>query len=128
MFCLLSVAYFAYVILFTLYLSARDKEFDANAIQLARNTAISVFLTIASFAALYSQLGLVPPDCNCGATAGTRGHDYVYFSMVTFSTLGFGDFTPSPNARLYAGIQAILGNLHLGIFVGIALIAIKGRD
>ncbi len=44
--------------------------------------------------------------------------DTVYFSAVTFSTLGFGDFSPKPPARMFAAIQAILGNLHLGIIVG----------
>lgn len=140
----LAIAYFAYVILYTLYLSAKDANFDENAVRLARNTALSVLMSVATFALLYASLGLDPPECgpdlrlalpgpidlsaSWSKCPAPRAIDHIYFSMVTFSTLGFGDFTPGPDARIVAGLHAILGNLHLGIFVGIALIAIKGRD
>jgi hypothetical protein len=53
-------------------------------------------LTIVFFAVLYSELGIVaatdPP--------GTVVHSFttcLYFSAVTFTTVGFGDFVPPPN-------------------------------
>lgn len=74
---------------------------------------ISGTLAILSIAYAYRVLGILPPHTELvGIT------DYLYFSAVTFSTLGFGDFSPSPNARLIAAIEAIFGNLHLGIIVG----------
>ena len=37
---------------------------------------------------------------------------------MTFSTLGYGDFRPSPDARLMAAAQALLGTIHIGMIVG----------
>ncbi len=35
--------------------------------------------------------------------------DYLYFSMVTFSTLGYGDFQPCPIGRLVAAAHGLYG-------------------
>jgi hypothetical protein len=40
--------------------------------------------------------------------------DYVYFSTVTFSTLGFGDVVPHGGLRLVAGVEAVNGFLMIG--------------
>ncbi|WP_424833346.1 ion channel [Ruegeria sp.] len=45
----------------------------------------------------------------------------LYFSVVTFTTLGYGDMQPSPSFRLYAGYQAVLGYMYLGMIVGVAI-------
>lgn len=84
-----------------------------NALRLFNNTIISSSLTICVFALWYRILGMNP--------SGTA-LDALYFSAVTFSTLGYGDFAPSPNARVFAAVQAILGNLHLGFIVGSTLL------
>ena len=103
------------------------QEFRIAPGRLLRDVAISATLTIAAFALLYRYLGLTtggaPPHPGChpiGATpcacdAGPL--DQLYFSIVTFTTLGFGDFTPCA-ARLVAASEALLGTLHLGLFVG----------
>jgi hypothetical protein len=47
-----------------------------------------------------------------------RGFDVsLYFSIVTFTTLGFGDILPKPAFRLLAGSEAILGILFIGLFL-----------
>ena len=47
----------------------------------------------------------------------TDGFEALYFSTVSFSTLGFGDITPSPGiSRLVAASEAVIGNLHLALF------------
>ena len=38
----------------------------------------------------------------------------IYFSMVTFTTLGFGDVTLQPESRLLSGIEAMSGILLFG--------------
>lgn len=43
----------------------------------------------------------------------------LYFSIVTWTTLGYGDFTPPPELRLLAAIQALLGYVFFGISVGL---------
>ncbi|MEM7277095.1 MAG: potassium channel family protein [Pseudomonadota bacterium] len=35
--------------------------------------------------------------------------DYVYFSSVVYSTLGFGDILPSQPLRMLAGTEAVVG-------------------
>ena len=45
----------------------------------------------------------------------------LYFSIVTFTTLGYGDMQPLPSMRLYAGAEAIMGYIYLGLGVGAAV-------
>lgn len=52
-----------------------------------------------------------------GAIAGERQIDFsdlVYFSAVTYSTIGFGDLYPIGGARLLAGVEAVIGLLLIG--------------
>ena len=65
------------------------------------------------FASIYRQLGLTAPD-----ELPLRVIDYYYFSVVTWTTLGFGDITPNLDTRVYAAVQALLGYLYMGLFVG----------
>ena len=43
--------------------------------------------------------------------------DVLYFSIVTWTTLGYGDFRPSPDTRMYAASQAVLGYFYMGILI-----------
>ena len=44
--------------------------------------------------------------------------DLVFFSFVTLTTLGYGDITPATSAtQMLAVIEAILGNLYVGVVV-----------
>jgi len=40
-----------------------------------------------------------------------------YFSIVTFTTLGYGDITPTGFSRLLASIEALFGSFTLALFV-----------
>lgn len=74
-------------------------------------------IIIISYTDIYKYLGII----------GSQGHltqdpiSCFYFSIVTWTTLGYGDFRPSPEARLFAASEAILGYLFMGIFIGILL-------
>ena len=51
----------------------------------------------------------------------------IYFSVVTFTTLGFGDFHPTTElARIYAGIEAFAGALFIALFA-VTLVKRYGR-
>ena len=41
----------------------------------------------------------------------------LYFSVVTFTTLGYGDILPIGISRLFASIEALLGGFILALFV-----------
>ena len=91
-------------------------DFQINPIRFLRDVCISAIFSIAAFALLFSGLGIRD---TAGSTApDPSGLDYIYFSAVTFSTLGYGDFRPEPLARIPAAIEALFGNLHLGMIAG----------
>lgn len=39
--------------------------------------------------------------------------NYLYFSTVTFTTVGYGDFRPCEGARIYAAVEGIFGGFFL---------------
>ena len=41
----------------------------------------------------------------------------LYFSIVTFTTLGFGDIAPKPGFRLFASVEALLGAILMAMFI-----------
>jgi hypothetical protein len=43
----------------------------------------------------------------------------VYFSGVTFATVGYGDFIPAPHVRLLALTEGFVGAFLLGLFVAV---------
>ncbi|MBR9864826.1 MAG: two pore domain potassium channel family protein [Rhodobacteraceae bacterium] len=103
-----SLGYFLYVVLLIGFFVA-----NTNAQRLFVDSVISACLMILSSAGLFHAYGIISPD-----EAAVTNRDLVYFSAVTFSTLGFGDFRPAADARLIAASLAILGNLHLAVLVG----------
>jgi hypothetical protein len=78
--------------------------------------------TITAFAALYLLCPVIDVAC-------TTGRDALYFSMVTFTTLGYGDLTPNDQFKIVAAGQAVLGYITLGLIVGYAgsLFSVKSK-
>lgn len=79
---------------------------------------------IGSFAEIYARDGIVGPDGN-QVHADT---DCLYFSIVTFTTLGYGDFRPTPECRLFAATEAILGYIYFGLTVAILFDLVQRRS
>ena len=74
-------------------------------------------IAIVLFALIQRQMGLsmnpntpVPPPVALGTV--------IYFSVVTWTTLGYGDYAPVGYGRLFAAVQASLGYVFLGLVVG----------
>ena len=82
----------------------------------------NIGLTMAVFGQIYHQLGILGVNgvVNDWATAA-------YFSVVTFTTLGYGDLQPVPAARPYAAAEALVGYLYLALFAGFILLALERR-
>ena len=54
---------------------------------------------------------------------------HLYFSTVTFTTLGYGDYVPSsPTSQIFAGIEVLLGVFHIGLLAGIIFYAANVRQ
>lgn len=54
---------------------------------------------------------------NFGTLTGNIDHhilDYVYFSVVSYSSLGLGDVAPTGGLRLLVGVEAITGLILIG--------------
>lgn len=84
--------------------------------------AICVFLLLGViWALMYSLLELVAPSSFSGIdrVAGAAwATDWIYFSFVTLTTLGYGDVAPvSATARSLAYLQAIAGQFYLAVLV-----------
>ncbi len=45
--------------------------------------------------------------------------EHVYFSIVTFTTLGYGDYVPTGIAKIIVSIQAIFGFVYFAFIVGV---------
>ncbi len=82
--------------------------------------AFGYLLLAVVWALVYAQVEIAAPGSFALATgAGSAGGQLMYFSLVTLTTLGYGDITPaSPLTRLFAGIEAVQGALYLAIFIG----------
>jgi hypothetical protein len=83
--------------------------------------AFAAFLECGLWAGLYVAIGALPDF----ATA-------LYFSLVTFTTLGYGDVTLDPEWRLLAGFEAANGIILFGwttaLIVAVASRAFRQAD
>ena len=80
---------------------------------------------------IYSSIELRLPGSFASITANdyqAQLHDFLYYSFVTLSTLGYGDVTPLNNfAKPWAIIESIIGQFYLAVIlarlVGLQIIA-----
>ena len=102
---------------------------------------LSAILIILIFACVFMNCGIASPpsgnlpkynilkELSTGILYGDLLNKYVaipkeqaikslYFSTVTFTTLGLGDFTPVDNrGRIYVGLEAFIGAFMMALFV-----------
>ena len=82
--------------------------------------AVSAYLLIGlAFASVYEALEFWQVGAFSFANPSDNDMDaLMYFSLVTLSTVGYGDVVPSiPEARILAVLEAILGQLYLAVLM-----------
>jgi hypothetical protein len=83
--------------------------------------ACAVYLLLSFFfVPVYGMLEAAIPGSFVDNTLGSAVHwqQFVYYSLVTLSTAGYGDILPaSPWARMLAGLEATVGVLYVAILV-----------
>lgn len=74
------------------------------------------FLVVIAFSLIYFSIGLNYPDdgLRFGGAATENFADCLYFSVITVTTLGYGDITPIGFARIIASIEVIFGLIYVG--------------
>ena len=109
--------------------------------RLAFILGVGAFTAISAHAALYYKNGLceengarcesalVMPMSDNGTRETPTVRDAMYFSVLTFTTLGYGDIRPEAPYRIAAALEALYGYVFLGLLVGLlANAASSGRD
>ena len=103
---------------------------------------INAYLLIAiAFTFGHGVIAIVEPeayligDVPIGSAVGVGTDGYatmLYFSLVTMTTLGYGDMVPIPPlARLFSGAESVIGQLFVAIFIArlVSLeVSQRGRD
>ena len=78
---------------------------------------LSALLTILTFALLYFSFNTV--ERSGDPLYILKWYDYLYYSTITFTTVGYGDFVPSARLlpKLLAAIEAFSGVFVTGLFI-----------
>lgn len=85
--------------------------------------AVCAYLLIGSlFALVFATLAVAQRTPFFGVGHDATYLDFVYFSLVTLTTVGYGDLTPvSDAARMLAVTEALLGQLYLVTVVALVV-------
>jgi Ion channel len=94
-------------------------------------TAVSIYLLLGfQWFALYSAIDAFDPASilHNNATMTDRPSELLYFSLVTLSTIGYGDVVPlDGEVRMLAALEGITGVLYIAITVALLVNAYKAR-
>jgi len=91
-------------------------------------TAVSIYLLLGmQWFALYSAIDVFFPGAILHSTAQSdRQSELLYFSLVTLSTIGYGDIVPiHGEVRMLAALEGITGVLYVAITVAVLVSAYK---
>ena len=103
-----------------------SNEFHLTPQRFIMDIFLSAAMAVLAAALVFREGGLVDPKVTCveGACAAMP-EAILYFAIVTFSTLGYGDISPPPDLRLGASLLAVFGNIHLGLLAGAVFFALQ---
>jgi hypothetical protein len=97
----------------TTLVSAPDADSDALA-----GAIFGYFLLALVWAMFFRALNIWSPGAFALADNSEAFTELLYFSLVTITTLGYGDISPAdPVARISAGLEAATGTLYVAILI-----------
>jgi hypothetical protein len=73
----------------------------------------TILFSITIFAYIYFKHGVYVS----GNRTNVDFFDALYFSITTWTTLGYGDFLPVPECRLTTSIEALIGYFSMAVFI-----------
>ncbi len=86
------------------------------------------FLLVLVWALLFQALEVWAPGAFNLAVDGDPFTELLYFSLVTITTLGYGDISPvAPFTRISAGLEAATGTLYIAILIARIVGSLRGR-
>lgn len=92
-------------------------------------TAVSIYLLIGMlWFALYCALDVIHPGSfgRSNNLQADRQSELLYFSLITLSTIGYGDVVPlAGEARMLAALEGIAGVLYVAIAVALLINAYR---
>lgn len=90
---------------------------------------LAFYLLLAlAFAMAYQMINSLIADAFWSNQGALQLHDFVYYSLVTLTTVGYGDIHAlAPAARLLAGAEAVAGVMFIAIAVARSLMLINDR-
>ncbi len=108
------------------YLRKADKIGDCHLY-----TAVSIYLLLGlQWFALYSAIDIISPQSiqHSGSAAADRHAELLYFSLVTLSTVGYGDVVPlKGEVRMLAALEGVAGVLYIAITIALLVSAYRPR-
>ncbi len=114
----ISNVFFIFIIVLLIIRVARSKQ--VGMLEFLESINVYLLLGIAAsilFGALY---GLKPDAFSASTGSFSSQADFIYFSFVTMTTLGYGDILPvSPLARSFAILFSVTGQLYLTMIVAL---------
>jgi hypothetical protein len=122
---LLSGLHWGFLAAFFAFTAVRFFAYLANSRSIQRThlyTAVSIYLLIGyTWAALYCAWDVFyPGSIQLGSQTTNHQSVLLYFSLVTLSTIGYGDVVPlSGEARMLAVLEGVTGVLYIAVTVGI---------
>ncbi len=113
---LLHLVFFVYVVIVMLRYIFSTQHVTLDMVFAAMSTYLIMGL---AWMFIYSCIELRLPGSFSSITANdyqTQLHDFLYYSFVTLSTLGYGDVTPLNDfAKSWAIIEAVIGQFYLAV-------------
>ena len=105
-----------YILIFILVFIARQQDVTAEVIKAA---VCGYFFLGLMWSFIYVFLESVQPGSFQIAQNGTGDQgNFIYFSFITMTTVGYGDTTPVTNgARSLAVLEAVMGQLYLAVTI-----------